>query len=138
MSQALTCSPMSIEPSSPYAATLGLTRSMQDGRTVLTMPGAPGLQGRPGFLHGGAIAGLLENAAWAVAREALPADATIKPVSVTVDFLRGAGMETPTHAHGEIVRRGRRITTVLATAWQHDRAKPIATARMTLMIENAA
>lgn len=101
------------------------------------MPFVDGLMGRPGFLHGGAIAGLLENAAWVTVLAALPAEATIKPISVTVDYLRGGAM-AETYAEAEIVRLGRRIANVLVTAWQEDRAKPIATANLKMMIERPA
>ena len=111
---------------------LGLRR---DGNRVV-MPFADGFTGRPGFLHGGAIAGLLENAAWVTVLDALPEGATIKPVNITVDFLRGGGM-IETHAEAEIVRLGRRIANVIVTAWQDDRAKPIATANLKMMIERA-
>jgi uncharacterized protein (TIGR00369 family) len=117
---------------SPYAATLGLRR---DGAQVV-MPFVDGLLGRPGFLHGGAIAGLLENTAWVAVLDALPDDAKIKPITVTVDFLRGGAM-VETHAEAEIVRLGRRIANVLVTVWQEDRAKPIATANLKMMIERA-
>jgi uncharacterized protein (TIGR00369 family) len=123
---------MSAEFKSPYAAMLGLQR---DGLRV-TMPFQDGLLGRPGFLHGGAIAGLLENTAWVTVLAALPDDANIKPISVTVDFLRG-GATTKTFAEAEIVRLGRRIANVLVTAWQDDRTKPIATANLKMMIERA-
>ena len=117
---------------------LGLRR---DGARV-TMPFADGLTGRPGFLHGGAISGLLENTAWvtlldALSEDALSEDAKIKPVTVTVDFLRG-GAPVETHAEARIVRLGRRIANVLVTAWQEDRAKPIATANLKMMIDRQA
>jgi uncharacterized protein (TIGR00369 family) len=121
------------EFSSPYAVTLGLRR---DGKHVV-MPFADGLMGRPGFLHGGAIAGLLENAAWVAVLDALPDGAAIKPISVTVDYLRGAA-HVESYAVAEIVRLGRRIANVIVTAWQDDRAKPIATANMKMMIERVA
>ena len=108
----------------------------RDGARV-TMPFADGLNGRPGFLHGGAIAGLLENTAWVAVLDALPEGAKIKPISVTVDFLRG-GDSVETFAEAEIVRLGRRIANVLVTAWQDDRAKPIATANLKMMIERPA
>jgi uncharacterized protein (TIGR00369 family) len=121
------------EFTSPYAITLGLRR---DGVRIV-MPFVDGFMGRPGFLHGGAIAGLLENAAWVAVLEALPQGATIKPISVTVDYLRGGG-QTETYAEAEIVRLGRRIANVLVTAWQDDRAKPIATANLKMMIERVS
>jgi uncharacterized protein (TIGR00369 family) len=133
MLRAPTCLPPLTEFTSPYAITLGLRR---DGVRIV-MPFVDGFMGRPGFLHGGAIAGLLENAAWVAVLEALPQGATIKPISVTVDYLRGGG-QTETYAEAEIVRLGRRIANVLVTAWQDDRAKPIATANLKMMIERVS
>jgi len=109
---------------------LGLRR---DGARVV-MPFVDGLMGRPGLLHGGAIAGLLENAAWVTVLDALPEGATIKPISITVDYLRG-GARSETHAEAEIVRMGRRTAHVLITAWQDDRVRPIATANLKMMID---
>ncbi len=113
--------------------TLGLRR---DGARVV-MPFDDGFIGRPGFLHGGAIAGLLECTAWMTVLDALPDGATIKPVTVTVDYLRG-GTHVETYAQAQIIRLGRRLANVLVTAWQDDRAKPIATANLKMMIERAA
>ncbi|MBD8548878.1 PaaI family thioesterase [Sphingomonas sp. CFBP 8760] len=114
----------------PYAALLGLTRTADDrGVPVLTMPFADGVLGRPGFLHGGAIAGLLEIAAIAALRHALGTDdAGVIPLTITVDYRRG-GRDAPTLATGIVTRLGTRIAHVDATAWQDDPARPIATAR---------
>jgi uncharacterized protein (TIGR00369 family) len=133
MLRALICLQPLTDFNSPYSVTLGLRR---DGARVV-MPFKDGFMGRPGFLHGGAIAGLLENAAWVTVLAELPEGATIKPISVTVDYLRG-GTHVETYAEAEIVRLGRRIANVLVTAWQDDRAKPIATANLKMMIERAA
>ena len=121
------------ELASPYARTLGLTRGELNGRTVLTLPESDGMMGRPGFLHGGAIAGLLENAAWVTLADALPPGASIKPVSITIDFMRGGRM-VATFARADLVRVGRRIANVTAIAWQDDITKPIASANLKLLI----
>lgn len=126
-------SPMA-EISSPYAGTLGLTLSRTDDEALVTMPPGDGVSGRPGFLHGGAIAGLLEYAAWVVLADALDAGARFKPVSITVDYMRGGRMEDA-HATAAIVRQGRRIANVIATTWQDDREKPIASANLKFLIE---
>lgn len=123
-----------IPPDSPYAQLLGLTRRDEGTRAILTMPWADPLMGRPGFLHGGAIAGLLENAAWANVMAALgDEDATLKPIAITVDFLRG-GKPEATHASARLVRLGRRVAVVHAYAWQEDEAKPIASADLKLLV----
>jgi uncharacterized protein (TIGR00369 family) len=120
----------------PYAETLGITLEPREGGApVLAMPFAADVLGRPGFLHGGAIAGLLEVAAIVSLRHALAEEGggRIKPVNVTVDFMRG-GRDKPTHAEGIVTRLGNRVANVEAIAWQDDRDKPIAHARMNYLI----
>lgn len=106
-----------------------------DGQLVLTMAYETNKMGRPGFLHGGAIAGLLEAVAFATLAEALDAgdSARIKPVNVTVTYMRG-GRDHLTRARATIERLGRRIANVEAIAWQDDPANPIAIAQMNLML----
>lgn len=119
----------------PYAEMLGISVMRGDGASLLVMPFAESVMGRPGFLHGGAIGGLLEVAAIAALRHALSAEGgvTIKPINVTVDFMRG-GREKPTYAQGLVTRLGTRVANVEAQAWQDDRARPIASARMNYLI----
>ena len=101
------------------------------------MPFHDDVVGRPGYLHGGAIAGLLEFAAFATLRRAIGDDsAVMKPVTVTVDYLRGAGESRgETHAEARIERLGNRIANVEATCWQKDRDRPVASARITFLLE---
>jgi uncharacterized protein (TIGR00369 family) len=119
----------------PYAETLGITVAEGDDPTLLLMPSADSLLGRPGWLHGGAIGGLLEMAAIVALRSALAEDGggQIKPINVTVDYMRG-GREKVTHARGVVTRLGGRVANVEASAWQDDPAKPIAAARMNYLI----
>ena len=119
----------------PYATLLGISVAPGDDATLLTMPSADTLLGRPGFLHGGAIGGLLEMAAIVALRHALAEDGggQIKPINVTVDFMRG-GRERPTFARGTVTRLGGRVANVEASAWQDDPARPIAAARMNYLV----
>jgi uncharacterized protein (TIGR00369 family) len=117
----------------PYAELLGLSAERRDGELLWTMPFGDAVVGRPGYLHGGAIAGLLEFAALGTVQEALPEGASVKPINVSVDFLRG-GTARDTFAAGVITRLGGRIANVEVHAWQQDRAKPIAAARMNLAV----
>ena len=121
----------------PYAELLNLTLldAPADEAPVLVMPFSSDVMGRPGFLHGGAISGLMEVAAIAALRRALEAEGggRIKPISVTVDFMRG-GRDKDTHAIGIITRLGTRVANVDAIAWQDDQTKPIARARMNYLI----
>ena len=121
----------------PYAQVLGLTlEAQQDAPDLVVMPFGDDVLGRPGFLHGGAISGLLEVAAIVALRHALAgeAGARIKPVNVTVDFMRG-GRDKPTRAQGIVTRLGNRVANVDALAWQDDRDRPIARARMNYLID---
>jgi len=119
----------------PYAELLGLsTRRGDDGELLWVMPFREEVVGRPGYLHGGAIAGLLEFAALGTLYEALgEEEVSVKPINVTVDFMRG-GVEHDTFAAATITRLGKRIANVESFAWQKDRGKLIATARMNLML----
>jgi uncharacterized protein (TIGR00369 family) len=122
-------------PLPPYADLLGLRPERDDaGALVWRMPFREAVVGRPGFLHGGAIAGLLEFAALGALHDALGAEpANIKPINVTVDFMRG-GVDQDTFAGAVITRLGSRVANVEAHCWQGDRTKPIAAARMNLLI----
>jgi len=120
----------------PYAQLLGLTAERDgDGAPVLVMPFGVGVLGRPGFLHGGAISGLMEMAAIVALYDALAGEGggEVKPVNVTVDFMRG-GRDKPTRSRGIVTRLGTRVANVEATAWQDDPDKPIAAARMNYLI----
>jgi uncharacterized protein (TIGR00369 family) len=121
----------------PYARALDMRIVDElDGAPVIAMPFADRVQGRPGFLHGGAISGLLEIAAIAAIHRALRAkgsDSAIKQVNVTVDFMRG-GVDHMTFAVGEVTRLGRTMANVEARGWQEDRDKPIAMGYMHYLI----
>jgi uncharacterized protein (TIGR00369 family) len=123
-------------PLPPYAALLGLRAERRDGELMWIMPFADVVVGRPGFLHGGAIAGLLEFAALGTVQEALDEGVSVKPVNVSVDFLRG-GKARETYAAATVTRLGNRVANVEARAWQQNRAAPIATARMNLVVRRA-
>jgi uncharacterized protein (TIGR00369 family) len=123
----------------PYARLLQLRAGTDaDGAPMFIMPFHDDVVGRPGFLHGGAIAGLLEFAAFASLRHALGGTAaTMKPINVTVDYMR-AGQPRDTFAAATIERLGARIANVEAYAWQKERAAPIASAQMNFLLARDA
>ncbi len=99
------------------------------------MPFEEDVVGRPGFLHGGAIAGLLEFAAFTtLGRELGEESATMKPITVTVDYMRG-GTSRDTFASATVERLGARIANVEAFAWQKERSAPIAAARINFLLD---
>ncbi len=122
----------------PYGQVLRLTVDRTNGGTPrFAMPFHDDVVGRPGYLHGGAIAGLLEFAAFTTLAEAIGDETVVmKPVTVTVDYLRGAGASRgDTHAEAVIERLGNRIANVDVVAWQTDRERPVATARINFLLD---
>ncbi|MCW3834965.1 PaaI family thioesterase [Sphingomonas canadensis] len=120
----------------PYAEALGLSVEPGPEAPVLVMPFGNEVLGRPGFLHGGALGGLLEMAAIGALNQMLEGEGgecRVKPVNVTVDYMRG-GRDKTTRARGSVTRLGNRIANVEAIAWQDDEARPIAAARMNYLI----
>jgi uncharacterized protein (TIGR00369 family) len=121
----------------PYARLLGLRLAdpSDDAECRLVMPFHDDVVGRPGFLHGGAIAGLLEFAAFTSLALALGDPRVgMKPITVTVDYLRGGGPRD-TFASADILRLGSRMANVEAIAWQADRSSPIAAARLNFLLK---
>lgn len=125
----------------PYAAALGIRIERSDGEApLLAVEFSERMAGRPGFLHGGALSGLMEMAAVAALQAELArrGDAMkLKPVNVAVEFMRG-GTEQTTYAIGKVTRSGRRVAVVNAEAWQDDPAKPIALAQMKVLLSPVA
>lgn len=120
----------------PYARYLGIrTERSEAGELLFVMPFGDVVLGRPGYLHGGAIAGLLEFAAFGALYEALGSrdGVTVKPVNVTVQYMRG-GAQHDTLAAATVTRLGKRVANVEAHAWQLDRAKPIAAAQVNVLL----
>lgn len=120
----------------PYARFLGISATRaDDGALLYVMPFGDVVLGRPGYLHGGAIAGLLEFAAFGALYEALGSreGVTVKPINVTVQYMRG-GARHDTFAAAIVTRLGKRVANVEAHAWQLDRAKPIAAAQLNILL----
>jgi uncharacterized protein (TIGR00369 family) len=119
----------------PYAKLLQLRFEENDAGPLIVMPFHDDVIGRPGYLHGGAIAGLLEFAAFTTLAQAINDDAVrMKPITVTVDYMRG-GSDAETFAAATVERLGRSIANVEAVAWQSERSSPIASARLNFLLE---
>jgi acyl-coenzyme A thioesterase PaaI-like protein len=105
---------------SPYAEVIGAHPNRATGEPILSVSWRPEIEGRPGFIHGGVIAGLLEMACY----EALAQE------------MRVTGLpKVETHAVAQIIRIGKRVANASAVCWQDDRSKPIATARMHILLD---
>jgi len=122
----------------PYAELLQLRFEEREGALHVVMPYHDDVVGRPGNLHGGAIAGLLELAAYAgLSRELDDDEVVLKPVTVTVDYMR-PGVERDTYATAIVERLGSKIANVEAFAWQEHRSQPIASARLNFLLDRSA
>ena len=121
----------------PYAQLLNLRIENGDQGPLVVMPFHEDVVGRPGYLHGGAIAGLLEFAAFtSLGRQLGDEVVVMKPITVTVDYMRG-GTARETFAEAIVERLGARIANVEAFAWQRERAKPIASARLNFLLDRS-
>ena len=120
-----------------YARSMGLTvHDTEGGMPILTVDFSPTVEGRPGAFHGGATAGLLENAGYAALRTRLKSEGRhpqLKPINITVQYL-SAGRSKPAFALGRVTRLGRRNANVSVEAWQDDRDRPIATAILNILM----
>lgn len=120
-----------------YARALGISVcALEEGMPVLAVDFGPTVEGRPQHYHGGATAGLLENAGYAALRTVLLEQgrhAQLKPVNITVQYL-SAGKSQASFARGRITRIGRRNANVTVEAWQEDRQRPIASAVMNILL----
>ena len=120
-----------------YARSLGIKiLRYENDLPVLTVDFGPNVEGRPGAFHGGATAGLLENAGYAALRSVLLREVrepVLKPINITLQYL-SAGKEKPTYALGRITRLGRRNANLTVEAWQDDRERLIASAVMNILM----
>ena len=120
-----------------YARSLGIEfHAMENDAPILTVDFGSMVEGRPGFFHGGATAGLLENAGYAILRHRLLQEGRtpqLKPINITVQYL-SAGKQKQTFAVARITRLGRRTANLTIEAWQDDRSRPIASAVMNILL----
>ncbi len=115
----------------PYAKLLGIRiEQRSDESPLFVMPYKWDNVGNVKLpaIHGGVIAGLLENAAtlhllWAMESTTMP-----KPIDGNIDYLR-SGRSLETYAQCQVTKQGRRIANVAVKAWQEDVDRPIAVAR---------
>jgi uncharacterized protein (TIGR00369 family) len=119
----------------PYARFLGISGEEKAGVLYGKIAFAEHLVGNPTLpaLHGGTLGALLECAAQFELIYRAETIVLPKTVTITVDYLRSARPKD-TFVRAEIVRQGRRVSTVHAHAWQDDEAHPVATARLNLLI----
>lgn len=133
--------PRAVETLTPYARSLGIAVERWEGDAPVLASGfSHTVEGRPGAWHGGATGGLLETAGYAALRAELARagrEAVLKPINITVQYL-AAGKPRTSYAVGRVTKLGRRTANLTVEAWQDDRARPIATAVMNILMAEPA
>jgi len=114
----------------PYASFLGMEVVSRGEEVYFLLPRKDTNVGNPTLpaLHGGAVAGFMEQAALVFILLEMGEPRIPKTIDLTVDYLR-AGLVRDTYAECSITRLGRRVANVHISAWQVRREDPIAIAR---------
>lgn len=112
-----------------YSDILSIAPAGEAGDGVQIMPFQTPLLGRPGFLHGGAIAGFL---ALVCDSKAEAEGGGHDAATSTMNFLRG-GRERDTFGQAVVAARTARLLVIEATVWQESPDKPIATMTRTYL-----
>lgn len=110
-------------------------RSVEPGSVVLSVAYRDDLNQQDGFLHGGVVGTLCDNAAAAAAGTLVAAGSGILTVEYKVNFL-GPAAGDRLEAEGKVVRLGRTVTVSRAEAFaiEGDSRRHVASALVTLMI----
>lgn len=118
---------------SPYLNWLGGHFSINAQGPCLCLPAQEDTIGNVmiGALHGGLVAGLLEETAWAHLHHLLGEDAAqdCQVVSQTIDYLRPA-LRKDTFAQAQVSRQGRRVIALDVSAWQDQINRSVARAQI--------
>lgn len=114
----------------PYAEFIGFEFQRFGENVIFTLPKNPNNIGNPILpaIHGGVIGGFMELSAAINLLMFMDTPLMPKIVDFSLDYLR-AGRDQDTFAECQVWRQGSRVANVAITAWQNDRANPIATAR---------
>lgn len=110
-------------------------RAIEPGRVVLGVAYRDDLNQQNGFLHGGVVGTLCDNAAAAAAGTLVAAGSGILTIEYKVNFL-GPAVGDRVEAVGEVVRLGRSVTVSRADAFaiDGDKRRQVASALVTLMV----
>jgi uncharacterized protein (TIGR00369 family) len=115
----------------PYAVFLGVEIDTDTQGLFCRLPFQTRLVGNKSLpaVHGGVVAGFMENAALLHLLHLEPSHIGIpKTIDFSIDYLRSAGPRT-SYARCEVTRLGRRVAQVQIRCWQEDEAVPVAIAR---------
>lgn len=120
----------------PYAVYLGIVMEQDAQGPVFRLPFHDRLVGNRNLpaVHGGVVAGFMENAALLHLLCLEPRHIGIpKTIDFSIDYLRSAGPHE-SHARCVVTRLGRRVAQVQINCWQDKPEVPVALARTHLLL----
>ena len=127
----------------PYSAFLDVQVSLENGVPRSRLPFRPTLIGNAALpaLHGGVVAGFLENAALLHLMLILDESKVPKSIDFSIDYLRSANA-ADLYAECQVMRQGRRVTQVQIRGWQDEpghpgRTREVARARAHFLLGSA-
>lgn len=117
----------------PYAAFLDVQVTLTDGVPAFRLPFRQSLIGNQVLpaLHGGAVAGFMENAALLHLLLLLDETRVPKSIDFSIDYLRSANA-VDSFASCEVARLGRRVAQVQIRCWQDEKGHPARTREVAL------
>jgi uncharacterized protein (TIGR00369 family) len=124
----------------PYSEFLGVQVEMRGEAPLFRLPFKKSLVGNKVIqaLHGGVVAGFMENAALLHLLLVLDESRVPKSIDFSLDYLRSAAA-LETFASCEVARQGRRVAHVQIRCFQHEkdgRQREVALARAHFLLES--
>jgi uncharacterized protein (TIGR00369 family) len=109
----------------PYSAFLDVQVALEDGVPRCRLPFRESLIGNLGIraIHGGVVAGFMENAALLHLLLLLDESKVPKSIDFSIDYLRSANA-LDLWAECEVARQGRRVAAVQVSCWQDEPGHP--------------
>jgi acyl-coenzyme A thioesterase PaaI-like protein len=128
-------SPQQILDLIPYSSFIGAQAKVEGDNVRYWLDRRPSNIGNPSLpaIHGGVIGGFLELSAAIEILYTLDVELFPKVVDFSLDYLRPGRYKT-IYANCTVLRQGKKLVNVTATAWQDNPETPISTARCHFLI----
>ena len=119
----------------PYSTFIGAQAKIENDEVLYWLERRSSNIGNPSLpaIHGGVIGGFLELSASIEILYELDVNLIPKVVDFSLDYLRPGRYKT-IYANCTVLRQGKKLVNVTATAWQDNPETPIATARCHFLI----